>query len=60
MDEKHLVISQAAAIVGVHTETLRRLDKKGSFRAKRDFRGFRVYTLTELLELKRQREKLQG
>jgi len=59
MNEKHLVISEAAAIVGVHTETLRRLDRRGVLKAKRDYRGFRIYTLATLLELKKQREKLE-
>lgn len=41
-------ISEAADLVGVHADTLRRWDKSGAFRAKRTPSGQRFYDRDEL------------
>lgn len=52
-------IAKAAQIVNCHPETIRRLDRKGVIKAKRDYLNFRVFTMDELLKLKKEREKLR-
>jgi DNA-binding transcriptional MerR regulator len=54
-----LHISRAAQVIPCHPDTLRNLERKGLIRAKRDYRGFRVFNLKDLLRLKKEREKLQ-
>jgi len=53
-----ITIAKAAEIVNCHPETIRRLDRKGVIKAKRDYRGFRVFNIEELLKLKKERERL--
>ena len=57
--ESAVMISKAAEVVGCHPETLRRLERKGILEAKRDYRGYRVFRLSDLHKLKREREKLE-
>ena len=57
MKEK-LRVAEAAAILEVHPETLRRLDNRGVIKAQRDFLGHRIFFLTDILELKHKREQL--
>jgi DNA-binding transcriptional MerR regulator len=56
----HFHIAKAAALVGLHPETLRRLNNRGLLPAKRNWRGHRVFMLRDLLKLKSDRERLQG
>jgi len=50
--------AKAAAIMGLHPETLRRLNNAGKLPAKRDWRGHRVFYLVDLLRLKAEHERL--
>jgi DNA-binding transcriptional MerR regulator len=51
-----LLISDAAKVISCHPDTLRRLEKKGLIKAVRDYRGFRVFKLADLLKLREQRQ----
>ena len=49
----HLTITQVAKKLGVVPKTIMRWEKAGKIKkAKRDFRGWRVYSLAELTEMK--------
>lgn len=50
--------AKAAVFLGLHPETLRRLNNRGLLPAKRDWRGHRVFYIGDLLKLKCEREKL--
>jgi len=54
-----LTVTKAAKIVNCHPETLRRLERRGLLKAQRDYRGFRIFDLNDLLKLKREREKIE-
>jgi DNA-binding transcriptional MerR regulator len=54
-----LHISMAAQVIPCHPDTLRNLERKGLIRAKRDYRGFRVFDLEDLLKLKKERQELR-
>ena len=54
-----LLVSRAAKVLNVHPETVRRLERQGTLKAKRDYRGFRVFDLNEVMRLKKEREKLE-
>ena len=56
---ENLTVSKAAEIINCHPETIRRLDRRGVIKAKRDYKGHRVFNLNELLRLKKEREKLK-
>ncbi|MCD6228576.1 MAG: hypothetical protein DRP68_06370 [Candidatus Omnitrophota bacterium] len=57
--DKKLTITQVAKKVGVVPKTIIRWEKAGKIRrAKRDWRGWRVYTQKELEELKNFRNSL--
>jgi DNA-binding transcriptional MerR regulator len=56
MSELTLLVSEASEVVGIHPNTLRRLEAKGLIRPARDYNGWRRYEVRDLLELK---EKLQ-
>lgn len=56
---ERILIAKAAEIINCHPETIRRLDRKGIIKVKRDYRGFRVFNLEELLKLKRERERAE-
>ena len=50
---ERVTITEVAKVLGVTTKTITRWEKAGKVkRAKRDWRGWRVYTDTELQELK--------
>lgn len=53
-----ITVSEAARILKVHPETVRRLNRKGVLLAQRDYRGFRVFSMEDLLRLKVKRERL--
>lgn len=55
-----LTVSEAAREIGCHPETIRRLEKRGILKAKRDYRNFRVFDLDDVLELKAEREALRS
>jgi len=54
-----LKVSQAAKELGCHPETVRRLERRGVLKAKRDYRNFRVFDLDEVLKVKVEREALK-
>jgi DNA-binding transcriptional MerR regulator len=56
---ERITISRAAQIVNCHPETIRRLDRRGIIKVKRDYRGHRIFTRNELLKLKKERERLR-
>ena len=49
------LVSDAAKVIPCHPDTLRRLERKGVIKAIRDYRGFRVFRLEDLLKLREQR-----
>ncbi len=53
-----LLVSEAAQLLKAHPESVRRWERRGLLRAKRDYRGFRVFHLSEVLRLKERREQL--
>jgi DNA-binding transcriptional MerR regulator len=50
-----LFITDAAKVIPCHPDTLRRLERQGRIKAVRDYRGFRVFRLEDLLKLREQR-----
>ena len=54
-----ILVSKAANLLSVHSETVRRLERRGVLKAKRDYRGFRVFDLDEILRVKEERAKLK-
>ncbi len=54
-----LMVSKAAKILDCHPETVRRLERKGELKARRDYRGFRVFNLEDLWALKEKRDELK-
>ncbi len=53
MADERLTITDIAQALGVTTKTIMRWEKAGKVkRAKRDWRGWRIYTEADLLELK--------
>lgn len=58
---KQITIQQAAQILEVNPETLRRWDRKGKFIAKRHpINGYRMYDLSSIKVLKKKIEKGEG
>lgn len=53
MKTKMIPIGEAARLVGVHTATLARMDKRGDFKAKKDLHGWRYYKSTDIAKLKK-------
>jgi len=53
-------VAEGAEFIGCHANTLRRLDKVGIIKARRDYRGHRVFMIQDLLRLKSERERLEG
>lgn len=51
--KKRLTLTEVASIVGVSTKTITRLEKSGKTpKAKRDWRGWRVYDEQDLSKIK--------
>ena len=57
---ERLKVKQAAKLLGCHEQTVRNLEAAGKIRAFRDYRGYRVFSLDEILKLKEQREALNA
>lgn len=55
-----LKVSQVAKELDCHPETVRRLERRGVLKAKRDYRNFRVFDLGEVLKVKAEREILRN
>ena len=53
-----ITVIKAAEVIGCHPETVRRLNRRGVLKAKRDYRGFRIFNLEDLIKIKKEREKL--
>ena len=56
MTEQTVKIGEAAAILGLHPETLRRWDRDGILEVGRNYLGHRLYSLSKILEVKRRLE----
>lgn len=50
---KGLLISQVAKAVGLHPETIRRLERKGVMASRRDVNGWRRYSADVIPKLKK-------
>jgi DNA-binding transcriptional MerR regulator len=55
-----ITVSKAAEKLGCHPETVRRLERRGILKAKRDYRNFRVFDLADVMRIKREREVLRS
>ncbi len=53
-------VSKAAKELGCHPETVRRLEKRGILKAKRNYQNFRVFELADILKVKSERETLRN
>lgn len=53
-----LTVSQVAKFLSCHPETIRRLNRQGAIKAKRDYRGYRIFNKEDILKLKTDRERL--
>lgn len=54
-----LTVAKAAEVLNCHPETIRRLNRRGILKAWRDYRGFRIFNLEEVLKVKKERERLR-
>jgi excisionase family DNA binding protein len=54
-----ITVGEAAKILKCHPDTVRRYERRGQLKAKRDYRGFRIFELEEILRVKTQRQKLE-
>ena len=52
-EKSRLTLHEAAAVLGVSKETLRRWERRGLYRAKRDWRGARIYSASDSVALQR-------
>lgn len=59
MDGKRLGVKRAAEVLECSSETIRRLDRRGILKARRNFLGHRVFELDTLLKIKAEREELR-
>jgi len=55
-----LTVSEVAKELDCHPETVRRLERRGILRAKRNYRNFRVFELADILKVKSERETLRN
>jgi DNA-binding transcriptional MerR regulator len=51
--EVSMLIAQVAEAVGVHPETIRRLERAGVVRSERDKNGWRIFDQSAVEELRR-------
>ena len=56
----YLFVNEAAKLLGVHNETIRRLSRSGKLPYKRNHNGYRVFEKSTLLAFKHWREQLHG
>ena len=56
--ENKITIAPGAQIVGVHSNTLRRLERMGFIQSQRNYLGYRIFKLEDLLRLKAERDRL--
>jgi DNA-binding transcriptional MerR regulator len=54
---EYLRVAAAADFLSVHPETIRRWERKGLVSCYRNSNGHRVFSLSDLLEVKRRRER---
>ena len=59
MKRDNFLIAEAAKILGLHPETLRRWDRKGWLKSKRNYLGYRVFDRQEVLKIKERLEALR-
>jgi len=55
---EYFTVDRAAKILKCHPDTIRRLARTGVLPAKRNYRGWRMFKMEDLIRLKREREKL--
>jgi DNA-binding transcriptional MerR regulator len=55
---EQLSVSKTAEVLGCHPETVRRLERRGLIKAKRNFLNHRIFDSEEVRELKEKRERL--
>jgi DNA-binding transcriptional MerR regulator len=60
MTQQGLNVSAVAEILKCHPETVRRLNRRGLLKAKRNYRNFRIFDLKEVLKAKKQLEELRS
>jgi len=53
-----LTVSEAARILDVHPETVRRMDRRDELKGLRNYFNHRVFRLQEVLRVKAERERL--
>lgn len=58
MDSKGIMVAEAARVLSVHPETVRRWERRGLIKARRNYRRFRVFDLQDVLRMKERREEL--
>jgi len=51
-------VAEGAAFLGCHPNTLRNLDRVGVIKARRNYLGYRIFRLVDLLKLKEERQQL--
>jgi len=56
---KGLLVKEAAKLLGVHEQSVRNLERHGKLTAKRDHRGYRVFDISDVITLKKERETLR-
>lgn len=53
-----LLVHEAAKLLDAHPETVRRWERTGKLHARRDYRGYRIFSLSDVLRMKERREQL--
>jgi len=56
---KGLLVKEAAKLLGLHEQSVRNLERHGKLTARRDYRGYRVFDLSDVISLKKEREILR-
>lgn len=56
--EERVTVSRVADILGVHPDTVRRMDRRGELPSFRNWLGQRVFYLDTVLRVKAERERL--
>jgi len=59
MKKNGLLITEAARVLGLHPETLRRWNRKGWLKSRRNYLGYRVFDRQEVLKIKERLEALR-
>lgn len=57
MDTSYIYISEVADLLDVHRDTVKKYAEDGLLPVKRDWRGWRVFDLEDVLSLKARKDK---